>query len=178
MGFLVSALYAFNDGSTVLDSECALPSPVCNCTHGKCGASTVQPFCSCVNCNEWAYPYSKFCAGKKIHAWCDYGDFSLSAGGRSNLFDLCNGRAASASNIFGIIIAWYDVDAGGHPPCELAFTKGKFVDLMTIIYTTGSIKRYISMNSQNHIGQSFFLAQYDAISGRKKESLSLRLVFT
>jgi hypothetical protein len=48
------------------------------------------------------------------------------------------------------------VDAGGHSHCELAFTKGKFVDLMTIICTTGSITSPISMNNQNHIGQSFF----------------------
>ncbi len=163
MGFLVSALYAFNDGSTVLDSECALPATMCNCAHGKCGVSTIQPFCSCVNCNEWTYPYSEFRAGKEIHAWSDHGDFPLPAGGRSDLFDLCNGRTASASYILGIIIAGCDVDAGGHPHCELAFTKGKFVDLMTIIYTTGSIKSSISMNSQNHIGQSFFLVYYSPL---------------
>ncbi len=156
MGFLVSALYAFNVGSTVLDSKWALPSPVCNCTHGKCGASTIQPFCSCVNCNEWAYPYSEFRAGKKIHAWCDYGYFPLPAGGRSNLFDLCDGRAAFASNIFRIIIAGCNVDARGHPPGELAFTKGKFIDMMTTIYSTGSIKSAIFIKCKNHIKQSFF----------------------
>jgi hypothetical protein len=133
MGFLVSAIYTLNDGSTVLDSECALSSTLCKCTYGKCGVSAIQPICSCVNCSEWAYPYSEFRAGKEIHARFGHGDFPLPAGGRSDLLNLCKRRIASASNISGIIIAWSDMDAGGHPHCELAFTKGKFFDLMKII---------------------------------------------